>query len=112
VTSSPTRDARGDLRSSCYRPYFLWDCDLTDAQFRALLVDADRDVRAYAIGKLMRQAKPDDVFQYIDLDTILAHWDGIQRNLGRTRAFWNWIVPRWVEVRGRRQTETMPPSRQ
>ena len=82
------------------RPYFLWDCDLTDAQFRALLVNQDRAVRAYAISKLMRQAKPDDVFQYVTLDTVLEHWDALQSNLGRERAFWNWIVPKWVEARG------------
>lgn len=77
------------------RPYFLWDCDMTDATFRELLVDPDPDVRAMVIGKLMRQAKPDDVFQYIDLDTVLENWDRIQKNLGRRRDFWNWIVPLW-----------------
>ena len=46
------------------RPYFLWDCDLKLDEFRERLADPDPDVRAYHLGKLMRQAKPDDVFTF------------------------------------------------
>ena len=50
------------------RPYFLWDCDLTPAQLNERLRDPNPDVRAYFLAKLMRQAKPDDVFS-------LSRWD-------------------------------------
>jgi hypothetical protein len=49
------------------RPYFLWDCDLDLETFQERLRDPDPAVRAYFIGKLMRQAKPDDVFQFVSL---------------------------------------------
>jgi len=54
-------DARG-------RPYFLWDDDLTIDMSRAHLVDPDPEVRAYFLGKLMRQARPDDVFTFVTLE--------------------------------------------
>jgi hypothetical protein len=38
------------------RPYFLWDEDLTIDVFRSRLRDSDPEVRAYYLGKLMRQA--------------------------------------------------------
>src|SRR5688500_13869053 len=40
------------------RPYFLWDEDTRVEQFRERLRDPDPAVRAYYLGKLMRQAKP------------------------------------------------------
>ena len=52
---------------SAGRPYFLWDDDMTLEVFCANLRDPDREVRAYFIGKLMRQAKPDDVFSFVTL---------------------------------------------
>jgi len=79
------------------RPYFLWDCDLTVEDFRANLDDADQDVRAYWIGKLMRQAKPDDVFQFVTRAKIEEHWSSIERYLGWSREFWTWILSTWKE---------------
>jgi hypothetical protein len=52
------------------RPYFLWDCDLDVEQFKNRLEHPDKTVRAYFVGKLMRQAKPDDVFEFVSARTI------------------------------------------
>lgn len=38
------------------RPYFLWDVDMTLEAFRTKLTCEDDEVRAYWVGKLMRQA--------------------------------------------------------
>ena len=56
------------------RPYFLWEVDMTLEAFKAGLEDPDPEVRGYLIGKMMRQAKPDDVFLFVSLPTIRAHW--------------------------------------
>jgi hypothetical protein len=82
------------------RPYFLWDCDLTLAEFRAGLESPDPDVRAYLVGKLMRQAKPDDVFTFVPPRTIRELWPRLERHLGRTRGFWVWLFDTW-ESQGR-----------
>jgi hypothetical protein len=79
------------------RPYFLWDTDQTLESFRDQLVASDPDVRAYAIGKLMRQAKPDDVFTFVTVAAIRAHWDRLERYLGQRRAFWHWLLGKWQE---------------
>lgn len=49
-------------------------------------------MRAYAIGKLMRQAKPDEVFDLVTTEDIRALWPEINRYLGRSRAFWTWLL--------------------
>jgi len=82
------------------RPYFLWDCDLTLDQFRNGLNNPDPDVRAYLVGKLMRQAKPDDVFLFVRPREIRELWPRLTRYLGRTRAFWSWLFETW-EGQGR-----------
>lgn len=83
-------DARG-------RPYFLWDVDMTLERFRELLRDPNRATRAYAIGKLMRQAKPDDVFTFVTTAEIREQWSLIEGYLGQTREFWRWLLATWQE---------------
>jgi hypothetical protein len=77
------------------RPYFLWDCDLTLDRFLIVLQDQNPIVRAYWIGKLMRQAKPDDVFQFVTVDMIETHWPLLERHLGWSREFWTWLLATW-----------------
>lgn len=77
------------------RPYFLWDSELTLDAFRERLRTGDPDIRAYLLGKLMRQAKPDDVFEFTTVADIRALWPRLERYLGRTRDFWRWLLSAW-----------------
>lgn len=77
------------------RPYFLWDDDMTLEVFRARLRDPDPQVRAYFLGKLMRQAKPDDVFAFATVDELVELLPAVTRYLGTTRDFWSWLLSRW-----------------
>jgi len=77
------------------RPYFLWDEDMTLATFRERLRDPEPDVRAYFLGKLMRQAKPDDVFSFVSFEEIQREFGAVERYLGKTRDFWVWLLERW-----------------
>jgi hypothetical protein len=79
------------------RPYFLWDVDMTLERFETLLREGDADTRAYLMGKLLRQAKPDDVFVFVTPQEIRDAWSGIDRYLGRTREFWSWLLATWEE---------------
>jgi hypothetical protein len=80
------------------RPYFLWDSEMTLERFREVLRDPDGRVRAYYVGKLMRQAKPDDVFEFVTLAEIGALWPELERYLGRTREFWTWLLAEWKVI--------------
>lgn len=76
---------RIDMRG---RPYFLWDVDMTVDEFRARLEDPDIEVRAYLIGKLLRQARPEDVERFVSDDQVRAIWSSVERYLGRAREYW------------------------
>jgi len=77
------------------RPYFLWDCDMTLDEFKARLADPNPDVRAYLVGKVMRQAKPDDALALVTLREITDLWPRVERHLGRSREFWRWLLASW-----------------
>lgn len=85
------------------RPYFLWDMELTLEAFEERLRDPDPDVRAYFMGKLMREARPDDVFGFVSLAEITEHWPSLERYLGRTRGFWTWLLASWEAMAHDRQ---------
>ncbi len=65
--------------------------------FRAALRDDDPNVRGYLVGKLMRQAKPDDVFTFVSVAEIRQLWPRLERHLGKTREFWVWLLETWKE---------------
>jgi hypothetical protein len=95
---APTPTAR--LLDARGRPYFLWDEDMTADELRMRLSDPDPEVRAYFLGKLMRQAKPDDVFGFVSLREIVDQFSAVQRYLGRSREFWSWLIERWGKPTG------------
>jgi hypothetical protein len=74
------------------RPYFLWDVDVTLEAFRTFLADANPAVRGYWLGKLMRQARPDDAFLFVTAEEMSRAWPDIERHLGQTREFWRWFL--------------------
>jgi hypothetical protein len=81
------------------RPYFLWDVEMTLEEFERNVASDDAATRAYFVGKVMRQAKPDDALQYVSPQQIADLWPSIERYLGKTRAFWSWLLEQW-ERRG------------
>lgn len=74
-------------------PYFLWDVEMTLEAFQLQLSDPDADIRAHAMGKLMRQARPDDALSLLSLQQIRANWERIRPYLGDRREFWAWLLP-------------------
>ena len=94
---NPTPSSR--LVDGKHRPYFLWDEDRTTLDdFVRRLSDPDPETRAYNIGKLMRQANPDDVFTFVTRRDIETLWPRVVLHLGYERAFWTWILARWGEL--------------
>lgn len=67
----------------------------TRAEFERRLREENHEGRAYLVGKLMRQAKPDDVFTVVTVDEIVALWPLLTRYLGRQRPFWTWLLEYW-----------------
>jgi hypothetical protein len=85
-----------DLRDPAARPYFLWDEPRsTVASFRDAIARASEDDKARLLGKLMREARDEDVWQFTTVAEVRALMPKIDRHLGRRRAFWRYLLDAW-----------------
>ena len=85
-----------DLRDPSARPYFLWDePHATVATFRDALARADENEKARLVGKLMREARDEDVWRFTTVAEVRALLPKIDRYLGRRRAFWHYLLEAW-----------------
>lgn len=96
------RDAPGvsaplstDLTDPNARPYFVWDEDVTVAGLRARLASEDPQERALWMGRVMREARYQDVWKFLRLRDVLEWLPRIDRHLGRSREFWYWLIEGW-----------------
>jgi hypothetical protein len=62
---------------------FLWDVDITWAEFEAKLQDPDPIVRGYW---------PDDVPRFIALSDLRKDWPYFERFLGTSKEMWVWLL--------------------
>ena len=70
----------------------FWDDEVTEAELRRHLADADPEVRGYWTGKLLRQARPDDVPRFVAIETIRRDWSHLAAYLGNRREMWAWLL--------------------
>lgn len=80
------------------RPYFLWDMEMTLDEFERAIRDERSDGRAYLVGKLLRQAKPDDALQFVSPQQIAELWPSVERYLGKSKPFWDWLLDQWEHL--------------
>jgi hypothetical protein len=95
-----------DLERDETCPYFIWWADVTVGQFRAFLADPDREVRAYWMGALLREANSRDVWLFVTPDEVRQLWPALIRYLGKSREMWAWLLglakPVWPPPEARR----------
>lgn len=77
------------------RPWFLWDVDVSEAEFRERLRHVDPAIRAQWQGALLREAPYAEVWRYVTLREVLDNWAQVRRHLGRRRAMWEWLIDGW-----------------
>jgi hypothetical protein len=84
-----------DLTRQDSRPYFLWDEDTSIAELRAVLSGPDEPERQRLLGKMLREARDTDVWQFVSPADVAAALPKVSRHLGRRRAFWDYLIGRW-----------------
>lgn len=84
-----------DLNDEQSRPYFLWDEDTSIAELRAALSGSDAAERQRLLGKMLREARDSDVWQFVSPGEVAGALPDVGRQLGRRRAFWEYLIGRW-----------------
>lgn len=84
-----------DLSQDHARPYFLWDENLTTAEFRRRLQEGSPDERDRLLGKLLREARDIDVWRFVKPEEVAAALPRLGRRVGRRLAFWQFLIEGW-----------------
>jgi hypothetical protein len=80
-------------------PYFLWDTQMTVAELRCALRDADIATKDELVARILREANTRDVWLFLDWHAIEDAWPRIRHRLGRNRPVWEMLVSRRHEVK-------------
>ncbi len=84
-----------DVNDADAQPYFVWDEPITYRELRQKLASPDPDERALWMGRVMREARYNDVWKLLRLRDVLELLPRIERHLGRSREFWRWLIAGW-----------------
>ncbi len=84
-----------DLKDDASRPYFLWDEGRTVGDFRESLRKAAPDEWVRQVGKLMREARDADVWEFVSPREVWQRWPELKPFLGRRAAFWEYLLTSW-----------------
>jgi hypothetical protein len=85
-----------DLSQPEQRPYFFWDEPLTNADLRSALGgDRGEPERLRLLGKMLREARDEDVWSFVTPGDVAEALPRIARRLGRRRAFWEFLIAGW-----------------
>jgi hypothetical protein len=79
------------------QPSFIWDVPVTVRELREHLRHPDPRIRAQWLGRVLREARYQDVWKFVTVDEVLEQFPLVQRHLGRMRRFWEWLLEGWRE---------------
>ena len=77
-------------------PYFLWDESVTTGELRAVLAGPDTHRKLQLMGKMLRQARDLDVWEFVRPAEVRRLLPALERRLGRRFAFWRFLIEGWV----------------
>lgn len=77
------------------RPYFLWDEDVSVTELRTALAGDDRELRDRLMGKMLREARDNDVWRFVTPAAVAKELPRLSRRLGRRAPFWHWLIEGW-----------------
>jgi hypothetical protein len=76
------------------RPYFIWDYDISDSEFRAMLTGDNEYETAWAIARLLEAARWSDIWKYITLSQVRAWFPRLQLRR-EVRSVWEYAFSIW-----------------
>ncbi|HEY4156669.1 MAG TPA: hypothetical protein VGM29_01185 [Polyangiaceae bacterium] len=88
------RPLTANLAESEKRPYFLWDEDVSIRELRHVLSE-NSDERRRLLGKMLREARDTDVWQFVTPNVVAKELPFLGRRLGKRAAFWSWLIDGW-----------------
>jgi len=76
-------------------PYFLWDEPMTVSELRQRLKTASAPEKARLLGKILREARDWEAWEFTTPDEVAQLWPSLVKHLGRRRPFWEFLLGEW-----------------
>ncbi len=83
------------IRNLTDRPDFLWDESLTREDLKKILAGANEEERIYYAAKILREARFEEVWDYLSPAFLAARWEKLRWRLGRRKGFWEFLYATW-----------------
>jgi hypothetical protein len=77
-------------------PWFLWDEAITVDELRAVLNGPDGPRKLQLLGKMLREARDIDVWEFTTPAEVRRLLPLIERRVGRRLPFWRFLIDGWV----------------
>ncbi len=84
-----------DLKDQDARPYFLWDEDVSVRELRLVLEAGSEYERLRLAGKMLREARDIDVWEFMTPGEVAEILPKVGRRLGRREKFWRFLIDGW-----------------
>ncbi len=83
------------IRDRTDRPDFLWDEPLSRDDLKKLLDGENEEERLYYAAKILREARFEEIWDYLSPAFLASHWDKLRWRLGRKKGFWEFFYTTW-----------------
>ncbi len=91
------RPLAADFSDDTRRPWFLWDEDVSIAEFKEILA-AGGDEGDRLLGKMLREANDQDVWHFVTPQEVADALSRLERRIGSRRyPFWAFVIGKWRE---------------
>jgi len=77
------------------RPYFFWDCDITEEDIRRILRGDNEVEKAWVITRILEYARWEDIWRYLTLDDIRENFERLRFRWPQDRELWAYALERW-----------------
>jgi hypothetical protein len=77
------------------RPDFLWDESLSREDLKKILAGENEEERLYYTAKILREARFEEVWDYLSPAVLASHWEKLRWRLGRRKRFWEFLYSTW-----------------
>lgn len=77
-------------------PWFLWSEEMTAGELRQILAGEQGEyLQGVYLGRLLREARLKEIWEFLTPEDIQAHWPRLERHLGRKKPFWQFLMAIW-----------------
>lgn len=95
VHCSSMRPLTTDMTRQDLRPYFFWDEDVSIGELQQILADPDSPRRDELFGKMLREARDIDVWNFVRPAEVARSLERLRRRVGRRYPFWSFLIEAW-----------------